>query len=222
MQDKLQLVNDVTIAQKKIHFKQAKFYITVNDLRQLPITQQEIAVVGRSNAGKSSLINTLTNQNRLAYVSKTPGRTQHINYFNLNDGDDLFLVDLPGYGYAKVPENIREHWVQLLGNYLVTRKPLVGLVLIMDSRHPLKDLDYKMLAFFGSTGKPIHIVLSKSDKLNNQERNKTLKDVTLVLKQQGFAQYSVQMFSSSKRTGVDELESILNGWLTTNDKNTEI
>ena len=222
MQDKLQFVNEVTIAQKKIHFKQAKFYITVNDLRQLPITQQEIAVVGRSNAGKSSLINTLTNQNRLAYVSKTPGRTQHINYFNLNDGDDLFLVDLPGYGYAKVPENIREHWVQLLGNYLVTRKPLVGLVLIMDSRHPLKDLDYKMLAFFGSTGKPIHIVLSKSDKLNNQERNKTLKDVTLVLKQQGFAQYSVQMFSSLKRAGVEELELILNGWLTINDKNTEI
>ena len=222
MEENIQDASEILAPSKKIHFKQAKFYITVNDLRKLPHTQQEIAVVGRSNAGKSSLINTLTNQNRLAYVSKTPGRTQHINYFNLNDDAELFLVDLPGYGYAKVPADIREHWVKLLGDYLVTRKPLLGLVLIMDARHPLKELDYKMLEFFGSTGKPIHIVLSKSDKLNNHEKSQTLKAVSLVLKQHGFTQYSVQLFSSLKKTGVEELEIILNGWFKSDEKVSEI
>ncbi len=222
MQENNQETSEILETPKKIHFNKAKFYITVNDLRKLPHTQQEIAVVGRSNAGKSSLINTLTNQNRLAYVSKTPGRTQHINYFNLNDGAELFLVDLPGYGYAKVPANIREHWVKLLGDYLVNRKPLLGLVLIMDARHPLKELDYKMLEFFGSTGKPIHIVLSKSDKLNNHEKSQTLKHVSAVLKQHGFTTYSVQLFSSLKKTGVEELEIVLNGWFKSDDKGAEI
>ena len=136
---------------KKYNFKQAKFFTTVNDIFHLPINStKEIAIVGRSNAGKSSLLNTLTNQNKLAFTSKTPGRTQHINYFNLSE-DGVFLVDLPGYGYAKVPESIRLHWMTLLGKYLSTRSEIVGLVLIMDSRHPLKDLDYKMLNFFAIT-----------------------------------------------------------------------
>ena len=129
---------------EKINFKQAKFYTTVNDLASLPRINQEIAIVGRSNAGKSSLLNTLTNQTRLAYTSKTPGRTQHINYFEVKEG--VHLVDLPGYGYAKVPEAIRTHWVHLLGNYLQFRKEIIGLVLIMDARHPLKDLDIQMIA----------------------------------------------------------------------------
>ena len=117
-------------------FHNAKFFTTVNHLKDLPNTAAEIAFVGRSNAGKSSAINALCNHVRLAYVSKTPGRTQHINFFELSNGH--FMVDLPGYGYAQVPEAIRAHWVKLLGDYLQTRPSLLGLVLIIDIRHPLK------------------------------------------------------------------------------------
>ncbi len=193
------------------NFKLAKFYTTVNDLQHLPRLNKEIAIVGRSNAGKSSLLNTLTNQNRLAYTSKTPGRTQHINYFEVDTG--VCLVDLPGYGYAKVPEEIRRHWVDLLGNYLQTRAELVGLVVIMDARHPLKDLDLQMLDFFAVTGKALHIVLSKADKLTNQERSATLRSVQQRVADYGFSELSVQLFSSLKKTGVDELALKLNQWL---------
>lgn len=197
----------------KYHYKQAKFYTTVNDLRDLPVeSMKEIAIAGRSNAGKSSMINTLTNQTRLAYTSKTPGRTQHINYFSIPE-QGIFLVDLPGYGYAKVPESVRSHWVVLLGEYLAKRGPLIGLVLIMDSRHPLKDLDYTMLEYFEATGKPIHIVLSKADKLNQQEKAKTLTFVQKQLEHDGFNNFSVQLFSALKKIGVSELELVLNAWL---------
>lgn len=196
---------------EKINFKQAKFYTTVNDLASLPRIDQEIAIVGRSNAGKSSLLNTLTNQNRLAYTSKTPGRTQHINYFEVKEG--VHLVDLPGYGYAKVPEAIRNHWVHLLGNYLQFRKEIIGLVLIMDARHPLKDLDVRMIEFFAQNGKPLHVVLSKSDKLSTQEKTRTLRAVQQAIQNYGFVNLSVQLFSSSKKTGVEELENKLNEWL---------
>ena len=197
---------------EKINFKQAKFFTTVNDLSSLPRVNQEIAIVGRSNAGKSSLLNTLTNQNRLAYTSKTPGRTQHINYFEVKDG--VHLVDLPGYGYAKVPEAIRNHWVGLLGDYLQFRKEIIGLVLIMDARHPLKDLDLQMIQFFSQTGRPLHIVLSKSDKLNNQEKVAVLRDVKKAVAEYGFVNLSVQLFSSLKRVGIEELEIKLSDWLT--------
>lgn len=196
---------------EKINFKQAKFYTTVNDLASLPRINQEIAIVGRSNAGKSSLLNTLTNQNRLAYTSKTPGRTQHINYFEVTEG--VHLVDLPGYGYAKVPEAIRNHWVHLLGNYLQFRKEIIGLVLIMDARHPLKDLDIQMIEFFAQNGKPLHVVLSKSDKLSTQEKTRTLRSVQQAIQNYGFINLSVQLFSSLKRTGIEELENKLNEWL---------
>lgn len=194
-----------------INFKQAKFYTTVNDLAHLPRVNKEIAIVGRSNAGKSSLLNTLTNQNRLAFTSKTPGRTQHINYFEVCDG--MYLVDLPGYGYAKVPEAVRMHWVGLLGDYLRLRDEIIGLVLIMDARHPLKDLDLQMIDFFSQTGKPLHVVLSKSDKLTHQEKIKTLKTVQAEVASYGFVNLSLQMFSSLKRLGIEELEAKLNDWI---------
>ncbi len=146
-------------------FNNVTFYTSVNDVRDLPLhTGIEIAFAGRSNAGKSSAINTLTNRSRLAFVSKTPGRTQLINYFQLKT--DHFFVDLPGYGYAKVPDPIRLHWQDLLSSYLQTRQALKGLVLIMDIRHPLKPLDIKMLDWFAPTGKAIHILLTKADKLS--------------------------------------------------------
>jgi GTP-binding protein len=192
-------------------FRHARFYTTVNHLKDLPATTAEIAFVGRSNAGKSSAINTLTNHTRLAYVSKTPGRTQHINFFELTNGG--FMVDLPGYGYAQVPEAIRRHWVTLLGDYLQTRAQLIGLILIMDARHPLKELDRQMLDFFAVTNQPVHILLSKADKLSKNEQIKTLANVKKAL-QPYFArqQVTVQLFSSLKKLGIDEVNQIVANW----------
>ena len=192
-------------------FQNAKFFTTVNHLKAQPDTPAEIAFVGRSNAGKSSAINTLTNHVRLAYVSKTPGRTQHINFFELENGN--FMVDLPGYGYAQVPEAIRAHWVKLLGDYLQQRRQLIGLILIMDSRHPLKALDIQMLDFFHITGRPVHILLSKADKLSKNDQIKTLAAVKKSLKPYTDRQkISVQLFSSLKKQGMDEVNQVVGSW----------
>lgn len=192
-------------------FQNAKFFTTVNHLKDLPDTPAEIAFVGRSNAGKSSAINTLTNHVRLAYVSKTPGRTQHINFFELENGN--FMVDLPGYGYAQVPEAIRAHWVKLLGDYLQQRRQLIGLILIMDSRNPLKALDIQMLDFFHITGRPVHILLSKADKLSKNDQIKTLAAVKKSLKPYTERQkISVQLFSSLKKQGMDEVNQVVGSW----------
>ena len=192
-------------------FQNAKFFTTVNHLKDLPDTPAEIAFVGRSNAGKSSAINTLTDHVRLAYVSKTPGRTQHINFFELENGN--FMVDLPGYGYAQVPEAIRAHWVKLLGDYLQQRRQLIGLILIMDSRHPLKALDIQMLDFFHITGRPVHILLSKADKLSKNDQIKTLAAVKKSLKPYTDRQkISVQLFSSLKKQGMDEVNQVVGSW----------
>ena len=152
---------------------------------------------------------------RLAFVSKMPGRTQHINYFSL--GDNRFLVDLPGYGYAKVPEEIRAHWSQLLSIYLATRVPLCGMVLIMDIRRPFTDLDRRMIDWFRPTGRPLHILLSKADKLSRQDQTKVLRAVRAEIASWGSekeaGRYSAQLFSSLKRTGIEEAEQVLAGWL---------
>ena len=199
-------------------FHHAKFYTTVNHLKDLPATTAEIAFVGRSNAGKSSAINTLTNHTRLAYVSKTPGRTQHINFFELANG--RFMVDLPGYGYAQVPEAVRQHWVTLLGNYLQTRSQLIGLILIMDIRHPLKELDKRMLDFFAVTKQPVHILLSKADKLSKNEQIKTLAMVKKLLQPYvARQQVTVQLFSSLKKQGIDEVNDIVAAWFSQHDDN---
>lgn len=190
-------------------FHQLEFFTTVNDLHTLPLTAGEVAFAGRSNAGKSSAINTLSNRTRLAYVSKTPGRTQHINYFLLKNNQHL--VDLPGYGYAQVPDAVRQHWEGLLGRYLQTRHELCGLVLLMDARHPLKELDKKMLSWFTPTGKPVHVLLTKSDKLNRQESTQALRDVRAYLKD--YPKASVQLFSSLKKIGVDEVAQVVSPWL---------
>jgi GTP-binding protein len=191
-------------------FQHVSFYTTVNQLRQLPEPDGvEIAFAGRSNAGKSSAINSLTNRSRLAFVSKTPGRTQNLNFFRLESG---FLVDLPGYGYAKVPSDIRQHWEGLLSTYLQTREPLSGMVLIMDVRHPLMPLDRRMLDWFAPTGKPVHILLTKSDKLSRQQARKTLSEV-LALLREIYPQSTVQLFSSLSREGVEEAAALLGAWL---------
>lgn len=194
-------------------FQNAAFFTTVNHLKDLPDTRAEVAFVGRSNAGKSSAINTLANRTRLAYVSKTPGRTQHINFFDL--GQERFLVDLPGYGFANVPEAVRAHWVELLGRYLGERQSLIGLLLIMDARHPLKDLDLRMLNYIAPTGRPVHILLSKADKLSRQEQTQTLRNVKAELVQ--WSNVSVQLFSSLKKQGMDTVEDIVKTWFDAED-----
>ncbi|MDP3540639.1 MAG: ribosome biogenesis GTP-binding protein YihA/YsxC [Azonexus sp.] len=194
-------------------FQQAVFLTTVANLRDLPQDSvREVAFAGRSNAGKSSAINTLAGRVRLAYVSKTPGRTQHLNYFTLSEGK--YFVDLPGYGYAKAPEAIRSQWEGLIGPYLSRRDQLAGLVVIMDIRRPMTDLDLKLIDWFRPTGRPIHILLSKADKLSRQDQTKALRSVKAELSTWGDAAlYSVQLFSSLKKAGVEEAEGVLAGWL---------
>ncbi len=194
-------------------FQQAVFLTTVANLRDMPQDSvREVAFAGRSNAGKSSAINTLAGRVRLAYVSKTPGRTQHLNYFTLAAGK--YFVDLPGYGFAKAPEAIRSQWEGLIGPYLSKRDQLAGLVVIMDIRRPMTDLDLRLLDWFRPTQRPIHIMLSKADKLSRQEQTKTLRSVKAEVATWGDAElYSVQLFSSLKKAGVEECESVLAGWL---------
>lgn len=192
-------------------FRHACFEISVARPQDLPRTHGvEIAFAGRSNAGKSSAINTLAAHTRLAYVSKTPGRTQLINFFRLKCG--AAMVDLPGYGYAQVPEKIRRQWQGLLEWYLRRRESLVGLVLIMDARHPLTPLDRQMLDWFAPSGRPVHVLLTKSDKLSRGEAAKTLAVVRRELQSWGSA-VTVQLFSSLKKAGIDEVEQVVAAWL---------
>lgn len=192
-------------------FRNAQFEISIAKPSGLPPANgPEIAFAGRSNAGKSSAINTLAGHVRLAYVSKTPGRTQLINFFRLNCG--AILVDLPGYGYAAVPEKVRRDWGALIETYLKERESLVGLVLMMDSRHPMTDLDRQMIGWFAPSGRPIHVLLTKSDKLSRGPANATLLAVRRELSAYG-PQVTVQLFSSLKKTGVEECEAIVTDWL---------
>ena len=188
-------------------FDRAMYVASAHDLEQLPPdVGAEVAFVGRSNAGKSSAINTLANHKRLAYVSKTPGRTQLINFFSL--GDDRTLVDLPGYGYAEVPARVKAHWQSVMAAYVSTRRALNGLVLIMDARHPLKALDIKLLDWYLPTGKPVHCLLTKADKLSKGDQALTLRRVTKELELVG-QNATAQLFSSLKREGVKEAEQVI-------------
>ena len=223
------------------HLWQARFFTTANHLRDLPKTQvPEIAFAGRSNAGKSTAINVLCNQKRLAFASRTPGRTQHINFFSIGGGhpgqhrkdptreDEIkgFLGDLPGYGYAEVSGSAKEHWQNLLGKYVQSRQQLVGLVLIVDSRRPFTDLDIQMLEWFAPTGKPIHCLLSKSDKLNRNDGANALRQARTILASyvdqngQPFP-FTAQLFSALKRTGIDEATGRLENWLGLRDTGAE-
>ncbi|MBI3523395.1 MAG: YihA family ribosome biogenesis GTP-binding protein [Betaproteobacteria bacterium] len=194
-------------------FRHAVFETSVATPVNLPAASAltpEIAFAGRSNAGKSSAINTLAGHTRLAFVSKTPGRTQLINFFRLPSGASM--VDLPGYGYAAVPEAVRKQWQGLLEHYLTRRENLIGLVLIMDARRPLTELDIQMIHWFLPTGNPIHILLTKSDKLSRQEATLTLRTVRAAIAAYG-GQITAQLFSSLKKTGIEEAEQMVGAWL---------
>jgi len=179
----------------------------VHDSRELPRPgAPEIAFAGRSNAGKSSAINTLAGRRRLAFVSKTPGRTQLINFFAL--GGDGFLVDLPGYGYAGVPGEVRRHWRELVGGYIAERPSLAAVVIVMDARHPLTDLDLTLIEWLREAGRKAHVLLTKSDKLSKQAAQATLARVRRDLGKV-YPEATVQLFSSLKREGISEAASAL-------------
>ena len=190
-------------------FYNAAFFKSAARLNELPESQGEIAFAGRSNAGKSSAINALVGRG-LAFVSKTPGRTQLINFYALGEG--RFLVDLPGYGYSKAPAAIRALWEGLLGAYLQTRGPLRGAVVVMDVRQPLTELDCRMLDWFRPTGRPVHVLLTKADKLSRAAARRVLLQVEAELALLA-PNFSAQLFSSLKRLGLEEAEAVLGKWL---------
>jgi len=190
-------------------FRDIAFFTSVAEESAMPQSRIEVAFVGRSNAGKSSAINALAQRHRLAFVSKTPGRTQQINFFSL--GAERFLVDLPGYGYAKVPRGIRNEWEHLISGYLQLRPQLRGLIVVMDIRHPMKALDRQLLAWFEASGKPAHILLAKADKLGRQQAAQQLRDTTKILASE-FPRVSVQLFSAHSKTGIEEAETVLTAW----------
>ena len=191
--------------------REIEFLTTVAATRNLPPAQgAEVAFAGRSNAGKSSAINALAQRRRMAFVSKTPGRTQHINFFRV--GPARYLVDLPGYGYAAVPAAARAHWNELIGDYLQTRASLRGVVLVMDARHPLTPLDRQLLDWLKPSGTPLHVLLTKADKLGKQLADRTLVTVTAALERE-YRNCSVQLFSSTRKIGIVEAAAQIQLWL---------
>lgn len=204
-----------------IHFNKAAFTTSAPSIRQCPPEQGvEVAFAGRSNAGKSSAINTLTHNKKLARTSKTPGRTQLINFFGLSSNQRI--VDLPGYGFAKVPKGMKDEWQRNLSEYLRERKCLQGLVLMMDIRHPLQKYDTMMLDWALEAGMPVHILLTKSDKLKRGPAQSTLLKIRKHIKDLGHAELATaQTFSSLNREGVDALKAKLNEWLTVPEEESE-
>jgi GTP-binding protein len=188
-------------------YHQAKFINSTPLLSNAPSDQgREVAFAGRSNAGKSSAINTLTRQNTLARISKTPGRTQMLNFFEINEQQRF--VDLPGYGYAKVPVPIKKKWHELMENYLTHRKSLCGIMLVMDVRHPLTAFDWQMIEWCEHTGLLLHVLLTKADKLTYGAAKNTLLQVQRELNNMAFP-LTIQLFSALKKTGIDEVHLAL-------------
>jgi len=188
-------------------YRQAHYVISAHNLKQLPEdVGLEVAFAGRSNAGKSSAINTLTDQKSLARTSKTPGRTQQIVIFDIDE--QRRIADLPGYGYAKVPEKLRAHWRHVMQLYFNQRNSLRGVVLVMDIRHPLRPFDEQMLSWCESSGVSCHVLLTKADKLKRGPAQATL------LKVRKFLPFgaTAQVFSAKNREGLSELIRQLNGW----------
>ncbi len=199
--------------QRSNPFRVARYVLNAHELKQLPEDRGiEVAIAGRSNAGKSSAINTLTDQKALARTSKTPGRTQQIVIFELDK--DRRIADLPGYGYAKVPLKLKAHWRNVMQRYFQTRQSLRGVVLVMDIRHPMREFDQQMLNWCDASGVSCHILLTKSDKLKRGPAQSTL----LKLRRDLPGMASIQIFSSSKKTGLEELVDKLRTWYEYDDE----
>ena len=192
-------------------FSDIRFLISASQLEGLPQDElPEVAFVGRSNVGKSSALNVLANRRRLAFVSKTPGRTQLINFFSF--GENARLVDLPGYGYAKVPHGVRDDWGKLVAGYLQTRRSLLGVVSLMDSRRPLTPLDRQLLEWLVPLRRRLLVLLTKSDKLTKSEQGRTLIAARKGLTELGISGECL-LFSSQTRQGVEEARDHIDGWL---------
>jgi len=193
------------------NYHQAKFFQSASGINSLPPELGfEVAFAGRSNSGKSSSLNKVCQQRSLARTSKTPGRTQLINFFSLPEG--RYLVDLPGYGYAKVPEKVKHKWQRFIESYLDTRWTLQGVILVMDIRHPMKDYDRMMLRWAADRQLSVHVLLNKSDKLKRGMTSRALLAVKKELKQYSMP-VSVQTFSALKGEGLQELWRVLDNWL---------
>ena len=201
----------------------AQYMLAAHNPQQLPPDGGfEVAFAGRSNAGKSSALNALCQRNALARVSKTPGRTQQLVFFDVTPpGTDLlanptagrYLVDLPGYGYAKVPKDLQAHWQAFIDKYFGTREALKGLVVVMDIRHPLKDYDRQMLGYAVQRGLPAHAILTKADKLGRGAQGNALLAVRKAMKAEFGDAVSVQVFSGESKIGVDEARAVIGRWL---------
>jgi GTP-binding protein len=200
------------VRMKKPNYQKAEFLLSVAQLHQLPPDEGfEVAIVGRSNSGKSSVLNQLTQNKGLARTSKTPGRTQLINLFGIDA--DRRMADLPGYGFAKVPQAVKEQWQTLLDDYLRTRESLRGLILVMDIRHPLKDFDRKFIIWSGQCDLPVHILLNKCDKLTFGKIKQTLREVIEAVAPCPNV-ITAQAFSAMRGVGIDELKEKLDEWFT--------
>jgi GTP-binding protein len=190
-------------------YPNVNFLTSAAEAHQLaPDTGREVAFAGRSNSGKSSAINAITERTGLARVSRTPGRTQLINFFEL--GDERRLVDLPGYGFAKVPEQVRARWLELMEHYFNVRESLAGLVLIVDSRRGLRPEDTTMLEWMLARGRHAHVLLTKSDKLNRRDAQRVLKETQAACSDTAV---TAQLFSAHERTGLDAARAVMDGWL---------
>jgi len=204
------------LSSSAIHLSKATFTISAPDIRRLPEDSGiEVAFAGRSNAGKSSALNTLTNQKSLARTSKTPGRTQLINVFEI--AENKRLVDLPGYGFAKVPLEMKKKWQKALGEYLEKRESLKGLVVLMDIRHPLKDLDLDLIEWAAESDLPVLCLLTKADKLSQGKRSAEVLKIKKTLAQLN-ADIKVQAFSSLKRTGAEQANNVICNWFAAEDE----
>lgn len=193
--------------------EKARYLASAHTPAQLPPDDgREVAFAGRSNAGKSSALNALTRQNALARVSKTPGRTQQLVYFEV--APQRYLVDLPGYGYAKVPMDLKAHWEKFLDRWFQSRQALRGLVVVMDIRHPLKDYDRQMIGYAVARDLPVHGLLTKADKLGRGQQMQALAAVRKEMAGTwGESTVGVQTFSSQSKQGVDQARELVAGWL---------
>ncbi|GAB6197036.1 ribosome biogenesis GTP-binding protein YihA/YsxC [Lysobacter xanthus] len=200
-------------------FQRARYLLSAHTMAQLPPDGGfEVAFAGRSNAGKSTALNAICQQGALARVSKTPGRTQQLVFFDFTpkqneEPGNKYLVDLPGYGYAKVPKDLQAHWQAFIDRYFTTREALKGLVVIMDIRHPLKDYDLQMLGYAVNRGLPAHALLTKADKLGRGQQMQTMHAVSKEMQSRFGDSVGVQVFSGESKQGVDEARDVIATWM---------
>ena len=206
-------MNKPTITVDNRYYRKAQFLISAGNAKQFPSHGHEVAFSGRSNAGKSSAINTLCDNKGLARTSKTPGRTRLVNFFAMDE--EHRIVDLPGYGFAKVPIAVKKEWEKLMTHYLSDQQALSGLVVIMDIRHPLNDTDWQMLEWCNHYNLPAHVLLTKADKIKRGAQQNSKLQTIKQLKDANITA-TVQIFSALKKTGLDELVAKLNEWLKIN------